>query len=481
MTHVSRLYRSCGLLIMLLVSPLSAFAFGFGFILGPFSMLGIVLGSFVGLTIALIFVLNSKNKVSIKTAVLLPAMAAGVVMGAVLGNGLGLAGDFIAVYSSPFMQGMREVENLEKIPLKHAACAADVEQVRKIVATPLNGATRDHLGRIVAKCALYRNGETEQRMEIFQMLMPVLHQQYLKGQVADPDERFSKDYCSVLGIVIMSMNKTHLQRMQALRLPLHCKGGKSRLKLDRFAANIHLSKEQFEEGLSIIELLHSAGTPLAQARGRSNDSLLDEVIDDAHPRLIVALLRAGVDPGHKPGTNKYGTGFDTPAVMVWAKRKFRRCPECPFSHGANLLTQEEIDSVDQLMRPPTAAEINYLRPDGMGGPALRDFEEFKDHADGGAAYFRYLKAHGADVGIVMSGNGKTGFLWGTASIHPALLAELEKLTPQEVDRMAHPTVPGSGEKGKPLLKSVHVSKNTELVKFLCRRMREECFSVTMLQ
>jgi hypothetical protein len=459
-------------LIVLTLSPGSAFAY-IGVGLGPFTTLGLFMGALVGLFIALLLTVSTPYSSLTKTAIAFPALTIGLVLGTIIGIKLGFEVDMLRVYNSSYSRSMRHSAQFKRVPLQLAACAADVEQVRKLASTKLEGASSDYLGGIFNRCII-RNNDThaEKRLEIFKLLVPLLHRQYLNGQVTDPENYYRRDYCSIPSQLIFEKSYTRLRSLLALKLPLNCEGGKSRLTF-RFQDEVRKKATPAEQEVQMIEFLHSHGAPLDLMRDEFDQSLLDQVVEYGNPQLIVALLRAGIDPGHYP---KGSSHRESPAAMVWAKRKFMRCSSCPAYYGEAPLTQTEINGVDSLMRPPTANEINYLDDNVYTNTALHQlFQDSENQPDGGAAYFRYLKAHGADVGIATRGHYRVGFLaYARNGIHPALLAELEKLTPQEVDRMAHPTMPGSGEKGVPLLETARENRNQALIDFLCARKVDGC-------
>lgn len=60
-----------------------------------------------------------------------------------------------------------------------------------------------------------------------------------------------------------------------------------------------------------------------------------------------------------------------------------------------------------------------------------------------------------------------GFLGYGAQLSPALRAELDKLTPQEIDCMAHPKMAGSKRFEEPLSVCARRNKNKALEAFLC--------------
>jgi hypothetical protein len=468
-THFS--YSVMIVFVVLALNPALAVAYSYSGFEYAFASQGLILGALVGAIVTLIFTINVTKELGLVTITVISLLAApiGITLFSILGASVGFQfhqSSIENLYADALQRKNQEENTLfTKIPLTLAACEANVEQVRKLVSAGLQGESSHHLGRIVNKCILSANrtDQVAQQTEIFRLLMPLLHQQYLKGETVASKEFHSRNYCNILSSVLRT-DYTYLQSLKALQLPLNCDGGNTQLQYNipsRFDlySNGH-AQETAQKIATNIEYFHSLGVPLVQVRNRSDESLLDQVAQDNHPLIMVALLRIGSDPG-----SPHRASSEPPAVMLWTKRKFIRCPSCTHPD----LTQAEIDSVDQLMRTPTADEINRVRNNYWEPTALHGLiNEVKNQPDGGAAYFRYLKAHGADLGIAASAGSVSniGFLGKAKTIHPSLLAELKKLLPQELARMAHPTVANTTEKGEPLLQSAYANKNLALIDLL---------------
>ena len=450
-----------------------------------FGAIGAIFGGFIGLVLGLITALFSIPKNVGFIRFLLGMLGAGLV-GCTLGF---VAGIFIegAVISAALEKRRANdpqeqfAAAIKTIPLKVALCDhQNAEEAKSILASPLDVKTAKFLDYFILNCT-----HSAQAKELVPQMLIYLHTDYLAGNSAnDRDRRSSfstgekKDeskwygYCQVLYSYIYAQNIAGLREMRSLKLPLHCAGKAPKLRLSgqMFA---RVKSEEEEKVVELIQLLHAAGTSFNEMRSAAGESILDEVIHNAPGSVIKALLAAGIDPGYPAGYALHGR-IHPAAVLTWVVRK-------------HLNYAEQIADVDSIMREPTAEEIN-LQGTASPGSILFRIKDFENHPDGGAAFFRYLKSRGADLGAAavtirppgtvvtpeMQAYRTKGFLAYTKQLNPALRAELEKLTPQEIDQMAHPRVAGSDRFEEPLLDSARRYKNKSLEEFLCAHNVDGC-------
>ena len=385
---------------------------------------------------------------------------------------------------------------IKAIPLKVALCDhQNAEEAKSILANPLDAKTPKFLDYIILNCT-----HSAQSKELIPQMLIYLHADYLAGNSGNSgnergrrssfstgekkDESELYGYCHVLHTYINARNIAALREMLSLKLPLHCAGKAQQLRLGGQMFT-QVKPEQEEKVVELIQLLHSAGTPFNEIRSAAGESILDKVIDYAPPSVIKAFLAAGIDPGYPAGYALHGR-IHPAAVLTWVVRKHLKCAECKVISG-RALSAEEIADIDGIMREPTAEEIN-LQGTASPGSILFRIKDFEDQPDGGAAFFRYLKSRGADLGAAwvysrppgtavtpeMQAYRTKGFLAYTKQLSPALRAELEKLTPQEIDQMAHPRVAGSNRFEEPLLDSARRYKNKSLEDFLCVHHVDGC-------
>lgn len=431
----------------------SAHAYGVSPI-GPAAWIGLLLGAGLGLLVAVALAVKYCRPRLIDGLTVLLGVPLAVVIGAYGGFVVGMVLDYR--WSANFG---REATEYRELPLRKAACSGDAVQVRRILAESLDRKTRRELGYVVFDCAL----NPPQQHALLRDLAPALHRLYVQGQRA---QRF--DYCRIVDVSIGGLNVEALKALKSLGLPLDCDDGDSRLELKHFLDYRHTPIDRVRTAQVLELLLAEPRAPLRSFRTLYGETMLDRVIDRHDPLFIEAALRAGIDPGRVAGA-EWGL---RPAVLRWVVRKFRDCQDCPVE-PAQRMSAEQIAAIDRLMREPTTEEINRRDVKRFGNPVLYEIQWFGRHPDGGAAFFSYLKARGADLGVV-AGKGFAGLLSEPTQTHPALIAELEKLSPAELQRLAHPAVPGSGEKGKPLLETARRDNNHSLVAFLCGRGIDGC-------
>jgi hypothetical protein len=448
-----------------------------------FGYLGFAAGGFLGFLFTVIY----SSKISEGFFSFLLKTAGVTLLSSVIGLFIGILVD--AIYwparwaNQPQVKFERIYSNL---PLKNAACAGDQAKTSTLLSKKLSDETQDYLGYIVVDCVLPAKENMQSQPgsnAILRKLLPALHTLYLKKK-PDPEQYVYYDYCGVLGHLIKKFDTTSLEQFLSLGLPLDCAGGTKSLDLeDMFNRNTLTNSESVSRAIGMINFLHKVQFPISSFRTKVDKSLLDLVVERGEPDLIVALLAVGVDPGHHPMSLHIAKSMEPSAIQLWTRRKFLDCQDCPKWDKRNGvgLTPDEITKVDAVMREPTTEEINRIVV-RFGHSVTMLFyvaEEGHTKIRDSVALFRYLKARGADVGIA-SPSSKKGFLGDAHESSVELLAELAKLSPQEIDRMAHPIVPGlaelgkSAQSGEPLSVSAVKARNSELTAFLCDRQIDGC-------
>lgn len=452
-----------GLLLAGSAAPAHAYV---GFI-GPGGMLGVVLGILVGICLGLVFTLRQPRGWRWKSLTILPAVLAMSLASGVVGAVLGTVADL--AYAAYLFRDFGKASEHTKLPLRQAACSGNMTEVNRILASSLNAKTWEHLARIAWECGVVDNPMPPRPAEVFDLLMPRVYRLYVQGQHGDTPGRI-EDYCDVLDQLLWGRRVEQLQRLQQLNLPLHCRDGRGQLTLLRFlperqdnARMDEATRAQFD---AVLALIGGPQGPLKEAIMDDGQSFLDRAVAREDPYLILAALNAGIDPGRPDPSD------GQPAAVDWALVKFRRCLP---SNAPDRLTDADVAAIDRLLRPPTTEEINAFDTRRLRAPMLSYLHDFKECDDGGAAYFRTLRARGADLGVAFGGHGKKlGILHHFDDIKPALLHELERLTPLELDRLAHPRDPKSGIPGEPLMDTAVRRENMPLFKFLCERGVDQC-------
>lgn len=425
--------------------------------IGPGMVMGMLLGGLLGVVVGMLLLGRGKASTSVKVALALPSMLGGGMVGVVAGLFAGLLLDLLLIANSPLAQIFRESDQYQKLPLRRAACANDLAGVRTLLAKPLDSLSARNLGDVVIECTLSINAKVPPGDEMLKIMLPVLYARYVAGPPRIPSAKEplkDPDYCGVLESLIGDLNAAKLRVVKSMGLPLHCRDGASHMGLYRIIGMRDSYQSRRAEFDEVMRLIGGKEGPIGQASEVPGRSFLDSVVETHDPVFIIAALEAGIDPGRP----EQQTGI--PAVLRWHARKFdksvKRWP------GEHTLEAGDIAAVEQLMRPPTAAEFV-----GSGVSILRYFDHFQQQDDGGAAYFRDLRERGVDLGLTTGGD--EGILGYHRDIAPALLAELERLSPAELERMAYPRDPVSGAAGKPMLQSARDQRNWVLEAFLCRR------------
>lgn len=454
-----------GIGLLLFCAPAYAYIGGsLGIPLGL--IIGIVAGIVGGVLIAKKETGTAAKKILIGIPIIALSAGLGGVFGAVIGGSVEAAAALTYVHYKTY-----ESNEGQALPLNRAACGDDVGKVRELVSRPLDKATKKHLANITFHCVLFTNPRRSNESEMFNAIAPVLHAQYREENDFKKIKNGVKDYCGLLDLLIGRLSVDKLKALQKMGLPLHCRDGKARPALELFAEYARDPKTVFARRSEIQEVLGLIGGRnglIKDAISTRGDSFLDQVIH-RNTSFIIAALEAGVDPGY---VNPEPSAGGRPAVLQWVKRKFIQCDS-----QSRDLTDQEIEAVDKLMRRPTEQEINVVdsKKFKFTRPILSDLYSFAECDDGGAAFFRYLKDLGADVGIA---SGMPGHKFGILSLHtdmkPALMEELKTLSPSEIDRLAHPTDPATGERAEPLLAKAMRYKNLPIINFLCSRGIDGC-------
>jgi hypothetical protein len=445
-------------------------------VVGPGGLAGVALGLLVGSLAAGLMLMRSDFSTGAKLLLLVPATLLGAALTGLLGLYLGAGADLAwMMYKDADDAWYRRYE---KLPLKKAACGGDLPGVQSILRQPLDRDTRTYLAQIISDCAT----GPDTPPALFLPLIGVLHQQYVQGPEKNGRDKFSHDYCDIVNRLMLGSNIPLLQALKAQHLPLSCQEGKGTLALKELLQGRHhgwnhddtrgppQSWRDQDNDLKVLSMLRQEPGLIEQYRSEDDESVLDIVIDDGPAALIVFALQAGVDARHVPHRRD---GAAAPASVKWVVRKFHRCPGCGQSQ-VRPLTDEQVEDIDRMIRPPTPEELNRPGTHKDGGTALSFLPEFEGSPDGGAAFFRQMKALGADVGVASSKGSKQGFLHGIRDVRAPLLAEFKQLSPTEIRRMAYPVVRESGEAGQALMTLAVNDRRWELVDFLCRQGIEAC-------
>ena len=372
---------------------------------------------------------------------------------------------------------------IAKAPLKLASCdLKNTEGAKAILANSLDAQTQKYLGYFVLNCT-----DRALSQALIPQMMMQLYAQYRAGNGGNNEDHplnyFRGDkkndynvysYCGVLNRYVGQRNLVRLRELQAHKLPLHCAGRNRQLRLGSPDFSVVKASDE-EKVVALIQLLRAAGVPLNDIRSPDGESILDQVIGDAPPAVIKAFLAGGIDPGYPA------------AVLQWVVRKHRNCEGCK-GVGTSALSQEQIAHIDRTMREPSTEENNRQGTVFPAGSILFKIKDLENLPDGGAAFFRHLKSRGADVGAAavcvrppdivetaeMQARLARGFLGYSNPLSPALRAELEKLTSQEIDRLAHPKVAGNNRFEEPLLMPARRMKNKALEEFLFAHQVDGC-------
>jgi len=447
-----------------------------------FGLIGAIFGGFMGLLLGLITAHFSipKSVGFIRYLLLqLGAGLAGCILGIVVGVIIESAVIDAVLAKHKANQQQSLLDKVDAIiPLKVALCNhQNADEAKAILANPLDAKTQKELGYIALFCT-----QSAQAKELLPQMMALLHTQYLSGN--------GDGYCMVLNSHVDKQDIVRLRELQAQKLPLYCAGSAQQFRINS-AMFKRVKPDDEERAVELIQLLNAAGVPLNTMRSAAGESILDEVINYAPPSIIKAFLAAGIDPGYPPGDPLQHRRTYPAAVLQWIVRKHQNCTECQVPPGWPLGT-EQIADIDRVMREPTTEEINRQATVLPVGSILFKISDFKYNPDGGAAFFRYLKSRGADLGAAGESSTpqpsfevteetkagfKRGFLGYSDRLSPALRAELEKLTPQEINLMAHPKIVGSNKFEEPLLVSARRNKNKSLEEFLCARQVNGCLQM----
>lgn len=360
-----------------------------------------------------------------------------------------------------------DFEAYKALPLRHAACEGTAQQVSQLLRSPLSSEERRYIAEIARECTLFEPG----RDDIFTLLIPKVYEVYFSGDEPRSTPVKPYGYCYILELLINRFDVQRLRQIKSLGLPLNCMGGDSYLQLHvivgpRGQSEFAQNADKYKELISVL------GSDLSTYRSEHDETLLDLVIERHDPFFIETALRLGIDPTHTPG-RKNPLRENSPATVRWVLRKYFNSHQAPM--WPQSLSVEEIARIDALIPPPSLQEINSPSFSGHR-TLLHQIYILKKQPDGGAAFFRYLKDRGADLGLA-SNVSKRGFFGLSDSIAPALLSELQKLTDDEVRRMANPQVAGTSEQGEALWVTARKTRNRELQQFLCARLNEGCSSV----
>jgi hypothetical protein len=425
--------------------------------IGPSGLLLGLIGAVIGIAVAINLARRAKASKPLQFVLTIPAASVGLLVGGIGGVTLGTGVDLtiIAMKYKPH-------RDYSTLPLRVAACDGDIEKVRAILAKKLDRKTKRNLARVAFVCS----SAIENGAEIFAALIPAVHALYVSGDGPTPTQRDPHDYCYILDHSISFVRLDRLRLIQRLGLPLHCAEGSSQLKLQGLVnpSNDAPSADQYRELLALV------GPELVSWRSSSSQSLLDVFVQHHEAFFIESALELGIDPAYAPGASMQFTNH-APARVRWILRRFLNQPASHLQREP--LTQEEIARIDRMMGRPTAQEINAFTFETDSEPLLHQIDNFGRDPDGEAAFFRYVRALGGDLGLATRWR-RQSLLAGHRRIEAPLMAALEELNREEVLRLAHPVFPETGEQGEPLVKSARERGNDQLLAFLCKRIGEGC-------
>lgn len=439
--------RSIALRAAFILSLASPLAQAHGEALRP--VFGGVLGAFAGFVVAILLLLVRKPRNAWHGA---GVLAATVLLFALAGGtALTVVGDLwdgkrYAPYAAANMA------TAESNALVHTACAGTLEELRREVAT----ADGTALPQALRNCVVRADPQGEK----FRVLLPLFARAQQLPAAPQPP------FCHALSVLHESQRGDLLALVADAGLPLTCPRDAdgwptwfAGLQSTPYQGN---GSEDQARVLAWLNTLQSRGVNLGERSGPYNECLLDRVVMQHNAEIVLLALAAGCDATVTP------TGsHDWPAVARWAQRRFLT-PGCTW--GVPLSPQQIADISAHM--PALRPEHINRRERANGRSLLHVVAEASRCEDGGAAVFAHLVAHGADLGL--GDVGGDSFLSGQQSLHPALLAELRKLSDTQIERMAFPVDSEHGRVIKPLLESARASGNLLLVDLLCQRGIKGC-------
>ncbi len=304
-----------------------------------------------------------------------------------------------------------------------------------------------------------------QRDSVFREMLPAF-------QLAHQSDGANAPYCESLRSLHAKQRLDLLKVLLDAGLPLTCTKSHGEpvwfLGLNRSYDSERADAMRTERTLEWLEFLKVSGVNLGERGLYSKKCMLDHVIQSHAAPLILMALDAGCDPSIAPVAS---SGYeDWSAIIRWTERRFAIKSNC---RGAPVLTADEITTISARIPEPRTHDINRAHPNT--GETLLHFMLPKENLcqDGGAAVFTYLVSRGADLGL---GDRDRGSFLGITlgQMHPGLVAELNKLSDAQFERMAFPVSSDAGQALRPLLETARERGNTDLVELLCTRKIKGC-------
>lgn len=419
---------------------------------------GLILGGFAGLLLAGAVVAFIPVRIWAKLLLFFPFALLFIVIGTLVGTRISEA-----IQQARNNQYQQRESEFRENPLFLAACENRISKVNNILAAGTTSAADKSIGRVVSQCTL---GEPK-RPELFGILM-----QRLVGYRWALTNASIQDlgYCNILANVHTNRDIDYLQLLLNRNLPITCETKAQPIWWAGIFENgvgVDAESWQKHQGKTYEWLVFLKAHQVNLRESLPNQpsyKLLNRVIEHHTADIVLLALEEGGEPYVRP------TEYTAAPVHVWTLRRFHSCNGCPMRASYGNLSEQDIVRINAKLRPMSADEVNF-QVGGYGETILHRVRDFENSPDGGAAFFAYLIANGANLGY--ANYGGAGFLHMNKTISPQLLNELQKLSDAQVQDMAFPVGrrPESilKSKGAPLLEAARKNGNTDLVKFLCGR------------
>lgn len=418
---------------------------------------GLILGGLAGLLLAAAVVTFLPVRIRAKLLLFLPLTLLFIVIGGRVGAGITEARQ-----QARNNQNHEREREFRENPLFLSACENRISEVNNILAAATTPVVAKSIGFVVSQCTM---GEPK-RPELFGILM----QRLVAYQWALTDaSNHDLGYCNILVNLHRNRDIDYLQLLRNRNLPITCETKGLPVWWEGLENGVRGDAESWQKHQGkTYEWLVFLKTHQVKLResfpNQSSYRLLNRVIEHHSADIVLLALEEGGEPYIRP--DKYTAA----PVHVWTLRRFHSCDGCPRRAYYGNLSEQDIVRINAKLRPMSADEVNF-QAGGNGETILHRVHDFENSPDGGAAFFAYLIANGANLGY--ADYRGAGFLHMNKTISPQLLNELQKLSDAPVQDMAFPAGrrPESRvrSKGTPLLEAARKNGNTELVEFLCGR------------
>jgi hypothetical protein len=347
---------------------------------------------------------------------------------------------------------LARVAGFDADPIAQAACVRDAARVKALTSAAVSDEQQTRFGEVLARCAM---GPDPENAEIFGHLMPKIMS--MQHGTSTTGVLSTHGYCDVLQIVHSQRLMPQLKTLVDQKLPISCVTTMGR-QVWWDSVNLGLSStvsatttEAMTEWLTYLK---DNGVALGEQGGKNpyggaeSMTLINLVIQQGSFEMIMLGLNAGGD------TNL----VDRPALHInapielWTVRRFK---------DNNGLSAAQTQEVQSRFGELTAEQANRTKS-GNGSTLLWDLAQLQNNADGGAAFFAYLVSRGADLSA--RDHWGTSALFDLQTTSPALLAEFDKLSPQQFKALMSPM-----DGPKSVLASAQRKSNTALVNYLCAK------------